>query len=57
MVSISDKGRDNSYLANCFRKLKRHTFTLGFAFNEEIVSDVSTTDRDIITDQDPYAVN
>jgi 5-formyltetrahydrofolate cyclo-ligase len=51
------KGYYDRFLARCFRKFKKHPFTLGLAFKQQIVSDIPTTDTDIILDQVLYTDN
>lgn len=48
------KGYYDRFLAKCFRKFKTRPFTLGLAFREQIVSDIPTTDTDVIIDQVLY---
>jgi 5-formyltetrahydrofolate cyclo-ligase len=51
------KGYYDRFLAKCFRKLEKRPFTLGLAFREQIVSDIPTTDTDVIIDQVLHADN
>ncbi|PNF31589.1 hypothetical protein B7P43_G00794 [Cryptotermes secundus] len=51
------KGYYDRFLARCFRRYKKNPFTLGLAFKEQIVSDIPTTNTDIIIDQVLYTDN
>ncbi|PSN54972.1 5-formyltetrahydrofolate cyclo-ligase [Blattella germanica] len=45
------KGYYDGFLTKCRRELQNKPFTLGLAFNEQILPDIPVTERDYIIDE------